>query len=200
MIKQMIDRIWSGGTSPQDSDIYALIHEELSTGQMDTGLWTKATAVSDGNTAKAKSRYIEMRANAIRAERKERQLLERQVMQDQLRYEKYNAKMQRIHNELNELQAEESRIESQIWCKFESPEGLAAAKKNNRKRLLVKAFIFLALLLTAYLLSSDVIVSIGGMIVISPLWLLRSGQDEEAELKGKLSTVRSKIQLLSTAN
>lgn len=63
ILKQLIDRVWSGGTSPHDSEIYALIHKELSSGAMDAGLWTKATAVSDGNTDRAKSRYIEMRAN-----------------------------------------------------------------------------------------------------------------------------------------
>ena len=70
MLKQMIDRIWSGGNSPHDSEIYAQIHSELSSGLKDPGLWTKAMAVSDGNANKTMSRYIEMRANTLRQERK----------------------------------------------------------------------------------------------------------------------------------
>ncbi len=70
MLKQMIDRIWSGGNSPHDSEIYAQIHSELSAGIKDPGLWTKAMAVSDGNANKTMSRYIEMRANTLRQERK----------------------------------------------------------------------------------------------------------------------------------
>ena len=108
MLKQLLDRAWSGGTSPHDSEIYALIHKELSSGGMDAGLWTKAIAVSDGNNEKAKSRYIEMRANALRKARKQVQDFAKQTQREQRAIERQNAEQERLRQELNSLKQREA--------------------------------------------------------------------------------------------
>ena len=49
MLKQFFDRLWSGGTSPEGADIYAAVHQEISSGHLNAGLWTKALAASNGD-------------------------------------------------------------------------------------------------------------------------------------------------------
>ena len=151
MLKQMIDRVWSGGTSPHDSEIYELIHKELSAGTMDAGLWTKATAVSDGNAEKAKARYIEMRANALRNERKKLLEFAKQAQRAQREVEKHNAEREKRYAELQSLKSRETSIRSKLWLEFTSPE----AKKAKRKKQLRNTLIFAAASSLAYYLLKE---------------------------------------------
>ncbi len=188
MLKQLIDQVWSGGTSPQDSEIYALIHDELSSGAMDTGLWTKATAVSDGNTDKAKSRYIEMRANVLRNERKRLQEFAKRAQRQQLAIERQNAERERRFQELQSLSQREAAVQNKLWLQFTSPE----AKKGKRKKQVRNTLIFAVVSVGSYLLLEE-----GGAIPIIVFgfgaWLLSLATYGKQELEDELKNVRRRI-------
>ena len=189
MLKQHIDRAWSGGTSPHDSEIYALIHKELSSGGMDAGLWTKAIAVSDGNNEKAKSRYIEMRANALRKARKQVQDFAKQTQREQRAIERQNAEQERLRQELNSLKQREASIDSKLWREFTSPD----AKKRKRKKQLRNTVVFIALSLGIYFLSTDEGLSILAITFAFFFWILSLATYGKYELENELKSIRSRI-------
>ena len=189
MLKQLLDRAWSGGTSPHDSEIYALIHKELSSGGMDAGLWTKAIAVSDGNNEKAKSRYIEMRANALRKARKQVQDCAKQTQREQRAIERQNAEQERLRQELNSLKQREASIDSKLWREFTSPD----AKKRKRKKQLRNTVVFLALSLVIYFLSTDEGLAILAITFAFFFWILSLATYGKYELENELKSIRSRI-------
>lgn len=189
MLKQLLDRAWSGGTSPHDSEIYALIHKELSSGGMDAGLWTKAIAVSDGNNEKAKSRYIEMRANALRKARKQVQDFAKQTQREQRAIERQNAEQERLRQELNSLKQREASIDSKLWREFTSPD----AKKRKRKKQLRNTVVFIALSLGIYFLSTDEGLSILAITFAFFFWILSLATYGKYELENELKSIRSRI-------
>lgn len=189
MLKQLIDRAWSGGTSPHDSEIYALIHKELSSGGMDAGLWTKAIAVSDGNNEKAKSRYIEMRANALRKARKQVQDFAKQTQREQRAIERQNAEQERLRQELNSLKQREASIDSKLWREFTSPD----AKKRKRKKQLRNTVVFIALSLGIYFLSTDEGLAILAITFAFFFWILSLATYGKYELENELKGIRSRI-------
>lgn len=189
MLKQLIDRAWSGGTSPHDSEIYALIHKELSSGGMDAGLWTKAIAVSDGNNEKAKSRYIEMRANALRKARKQVQDFAKQTQREQRAIERQNAEQERLRQELNSLKQREASIDSKLWREFTSPD----AKKRKRKKQLRNTVVFIALSLGIYFLSTDEGLAILAITFAFFFWILSLATYGKYELENELKSIRSRI-------
>ena len=189
MLKQLLDRAWSGGTSPHDSEIYALIHKELSSGGMDAGLWTKAIAVSDGNNEKAKSRYIEMRANALRKARKQVQDCAKQTQREQRAIERQNAEQERLRQELNSLKQREASIDSKLWREFTSPD----AKKRKRKKQLRNTVVFIALSLGIYFLSTDEGLSILAITFAFFFWILSLATYGKYELENELKSIRSRI-------
>ena len=189
MLKQLLDRAWSGGTSPHDSEIYALIHKELSSGGMDAGLWTKAIAVSDGNNEKAKSRYIEMRANALRKARKQVQDCAKQTQREQRAIERQNAEQERLRQELNSLKQREASIDSKLWREFTSPD----AKKRKRKKQLRNTVVFIALSLVIYFLSTDEGLSILAITFAFFFWILSLATYGKYELENELKSIRSRI-------
>lgn len=189
MLKQLLDRAWSGGTSPHDSEIYALIHKELSSGGMDAGLWTKAIAVSDGNNEKAKSRYIEMRANALRKARKQVQDFAKQTQREQRAIERQNAEQERLRQELNSLKQREASIDSKLWREFTSPD----AKKRKRKKQLRNTVIFIALSLGIYFLSTDEGLAILAITFAFFFWILSLATYGKYELENELKSIRSRI-------
>ena len=189
MLKQLIDRAWSGGTSPHDSEIYALIHKELSSGGMDAGLWTKAIAVSDGNNEKAKSRYIEMRANALRKARKQVQDFAKQTQREQRAIERQNAEQERLRQELNSLKQREASIDSKLWREFTSPD----AKKRKRKKQLRNTVVFIALSLGIYFLSTDEGLAIVAITFAFFFWILSLATYGKYELENELKSIRSRI-------
>ncbi len=69
MLKQLIDYVWSGGTSPADAELYAVVAREVVDDRLDPGLWVKAFAASDGVADKARARYIEMRVKQLKSVR-----------------------------------------------------------------------------------------------------------------------------------
>ena len=189
MLKQMIDWIWYGGTSPDDSEIYGIIHKELSSGQMDVGLWTKATAVSDGNTDKAKARYIEMRANTIRAERKRILEFAKEAQREQAKLEKQNAEMEKRYAELQELRLKESNIANQLWLNFESPD----AKRAKRKKQLLFTLIYIVLSAAIYFLMTD---KDGASLIIFfgfIFWILSLATYGKLGLEEELRNIRRRI-------
>lgn len=189
MLKQLLDRAWSGGTSPHDSEIYALIHKELSSGGMDAGLWTKAIAVSDGNNEKAKSRYIEMRANALRKARKQVQDFAKQTQREQRVIERQNAEQERLRQELNSLKQREASIDSKLWREFTSPD----AKKRKRKKQLRNTVVFIALSLGIYFLSTDEGLAIVAITFAFFFWILSLATYGKYELENELKSIRSRI-------
>lgn len=189
MLKQLLDRAWSGGTSPHDSEIYALIHKELSSGGMDVGLWTKAIAVSDGNNEKAKSRYIEMRANALRKARKQVQDFAKQTQREQRAIERQNAEQERLRQELNSLKQREASIDSKLWREFTSPD----AKKRKRKKQLRNTVVFIALSLGIYFLSTDEGLAILAITFAFFFWILSLATYGKYELENELKSIRSRI-------
>ena len=189
MLKQLLDRAWSGGTSPHDSEIYALIHKELSSGGMDAGLWTKAIAVSDGNNEKAKSRYIEMRANALRKARKQVQDFAKQTQREQRAIERQNAEQERLRQELNSLKQREASIDSKLWREFTSPD----AKKRKRKKQLRNTVVFIALSLGVYFLSTDEGLAILAITFAFFFWILSLATYGKYELENELKSIRSRI-------
>ena len=189
MLKQLLDRAWSGGTSPHDSEIYALIHKELSSGGMDAGLWTKAIAVSDGNNEKAKSRYIEMRANALRKARKQVQDFAKQTQREQRAIERQNAEQERLRQELNSLKQREASIDSKLWREFTSPD----AKKRKRKKQLRNTVVFIALSLVIYFLSTDEGLAILAITFAFFFWILSLATYGKYELENELKSIRSRI-------
>ena len=189
MLKQLLDRAWSGGTSPHDSEIYALIHKELSSGGMDAGLWTKAIAVSDGNNEKAKSRYIEMRANALRKARKQVQDFAKQTQREQRAIERQNAEQERLRQELNSLKQREASIDSKLWREFTSPD----AKKRKRKKQLRNTVVFIALSLGIYFLSTDEGLAILATTFAFFFWILSLATYGKYELENELKSIRSRI-------
>ena len=189
MLKQLLDRAWSGGTSPHDSEIYALIHKELSSGGMDAGLWTKAIAVSDGNNEKAKSRYIEMRANALRKARKQVQDCAKQTQREQRAIERQNAEQERLRQELNSLKQREASIDSKLWREFTSPD----AKKRKRKKQLRNTVVFIALSLGIYFLSTDEGLAILAITFAFFFWILSLATYGKYELENELKSIRSRI-------
>ncbi|ABM44085.1 hypothetical protein Ajs_3979 [Acidovorax sp. JS42] len=189
MLKQLLDRAWSGGTSPHDSEIYALIHKELSSGGMDAGLWTKAIAVSDGNNEKAKSRYIEMRANALRKARKQVQDFAKQTQREQRAIERQNAEQERLRQELNSLKQREASIDSKLWREFTSPD----AKKRKRKKQLRNTVVFIALSLGIYFLSTDEGLAIVAITFAFFFWILSLATYGKYELENELKSIRSRI-------
>ncbi|HMW57676.1 MAG TPA: hypothetical protein PKA47_19000 [Accumulibacter sp.] len=189
MLKQLLDRAWSGGTSPHDSEIYALIHKELSSGGMDAGLWTKAIAVSDGNNEKAKSRYIEMRANALRKARKQVQDFAKQTQREQRAIERQNAEQERLRQELNSLKQREASIDSKLWREFTSPD----AKKRKRKKQLRNTVVFIALSLAIYFLSTDEGLAILAITFAFFFWILSLATYGKYELENELKSIRSRI-------
>lgn len=189
MLKQLLDRAWSGGTSPHDSEIYALIHKELSSGGMDAGLWTKAIAVSDGNNEKAKSRYIEMRANALRKARKQVQDFAKQTQREQRAIERQNAEQERLRQELNSLKQREASIDSKLWREFTSPD----AKKRKRKKQLRNTVVFIALSLAIYFLSTDEGLAILAITFVFFFWILSLATYGKYELENELKSIRSRI-------
>ena len=189
MLKQLLDRAWSGGTSPHDSEIYALIHKELSSGGMDAGLWTKAIAVSDGNNEKAKSRYIEMRANALRKARKQVQDFAKQTQREQRAIERQNAEQERLRQELNSLKQREASIDSNLWREFTSPD----AKKRRRKKQLRNTVVFIALSLGIYFLSTDEGLAIVAITFAFFFWILSLATYGKYELENELKSIRSRI-------
>ena len=189
MLKQLLDRAWSGGTSPHDSEIYALIHKELSSGGMDAGLWTKAIAVSDGNNEKAKSRYIEMRANALRKARKQVQDFAKQTQREQRAIERQNAEQERLRQELNSLKQREASIDSKLWREFTSPD----AKKRKRKKQLRNTVVFIALSLGIYFLSTDKGLAILAITFAFFFWILSLATYGKYELENELKSIRSRI-------
>ena len=189
MLKQLLDRAWSGGTSPHDSEIYALIHKELSSGGMDAGLWTKAIAVSDGNNEKAKSRYIEMRANALRKARKQVQDFAKQTQREQRAIERQNAEQERLRQELNSLKQREASIDSKLWREFTSPD----AKKRKRKKQLRNTVVFIALSLAIYFLSTDEGLAILAITFAFFFWILSLATYGKYELENELKGIRSRI-------
>lgn len=189
MLKQLLDRAWSGGTSPHDSEIYALIHKELSSGGMDAGLWTKAIAVSDGNNEKAKSRYIEMRANALRKARKQVQDFAKQTQREQRAIERQNAEQERLRQELNSLKQREASIDSKLWREFTSPD----AKKRKREKQLRNTVVFIALSLGIYFLSTDEGLAIVAITFAFFFWILSLATYGKYELENELKSIRSRI-------
>ena len=189
MLKQLLDRAWSGGTSPHDSEIYALIHKELSSGGMDAGLWTKAIAVSDGNNEKAKSRYIEMRANALRKARKQVQDFAKQTQREQRAIERQNAEQERLRQELNSLKQREASIDSKLWREFTSPD----AKKRKRKKQLRNTVVFIALSLGIYFLSTDEGLAFVAITFAFFFWILSLATYGKYELENELKSIRSRI-------
>ena len=190
MLKQLIDRVWSGGTSPHDSEIYELIHKELSAGAMDAGLWTKATAVSDGNTEKAKARYIEMRANALRNERKKFVEFAKQAEREQRTIEKQDAERDKRYAELQSLKSREASIRSKLWHDFNSPE----AKKAKRKKKLSNTLIFVcASSLAYYLLNGE---SIPVIFFGFLFWLVSLATYGKYELEKELSDISRRMNSL----
>ena len=189
MLKQLLDRAWSGGTSPHDSEIYALIHKELSSGGMDAGLWTKAIAVSDGNNEKAKSRYIEMRANALRKARKQVQDFAKQTQREQRAIERQNAEQERLRQELNSLKQREASIDSKLWRDFTSPD----AKKRKRKKQLRNTVVFIAFSLGIYFLSTDEGLAILAITFAFFFWILSLATYGKYELENELKSIRSRI-------
>ena len=189
MLKQLLDRAWSGGTSPHDSEIYALIHKELSSGGMDAGLWTKAIAVSDGNNEKAKSRYIEMRANALRKARKQVQDFAKQTQREQRAIERQNAEQERLRQELNSLKQREASIDSKLWREFTSPD----AKKRKRKKQLRNTVVFIAFSLGIYFLSTDEGLAIVAITFAFFFWILSLATYGKYELENELKSIRSRI-------
>ena len=189
MLKQLLDRAWSGGTSPHDSEIYALIHKELSSGGMDAGLWTKAIAVSDGNNEKAKSRYIEMRANALRKARKQVQDFAKQTQREQRAIERQNAEQERLRQDLNSLKQREASIDSKLWREFTSPD----AKKRKRKKQLRNTVVFIALSLAIYFLSTDEGLAILAITFAFFFWILSLATYGKYELENELKSIRSRI-------
>ena len=189
MLKQLLDRAWSGGTSPHDSEIYALIHKELSSGGMDAGLWTKAIAVSDGNNEKAKSRYIEMRANALRKARKQVQDFAKQTQREQRAIERQNAEQERLRQELNSLKQREASIDSKLWREFTSPD----AKKRTRKKQHRNPVVFIALSLAIYFLSTDEGLAILAITFAFFFWILSLATYGKYELENELKSIRSRI-------
>ena len=189
MLKQLLDRAWSGGTSPHDSEIYALIHKELSSGGMDAGLWTKAIAVSDGNNEKAKSRYIEMRANSLRKARKQVQDFAKQTQREQRAIERQNAEQERLRQELNSLKQREASIDSKLWREFTSPD----AKKRKRKKQLRNTVVFIALSLGIYFLSTDEGLAIVAITFAFFFWILSLATYGKYELENELKSIRSRI-------
>jgi len=189
MLKQLLDRAWSGGTSPHDSEIYALIHKELSSGGMDAGLWTKAIAVSDGNNEKAKSRYIELRANALRKARKQVQDFAKQTQREQRVIERQNAEQERLRQELNSLKQREASIDSKLWREFTSPD----AKKRKRKKQLRNTVVFIALSLGIYFLSTDEGLAILAITFAFFFWILSLATYGKYELENELKSIRSRI-------
>jgi len=128
MLKKLLDQVWTGGSS--DSELYAMVAAELASGSMDIGLWTKAVAISDGVTDKAKARYIEMRVRAIRAE-----------LANARRIEKEAQRLEDANQRRQQLMQEERQLSREIHDRFESP--TVRAKYRRRER--VTGIFFLAL-------------------------------------------------------
>lgn len=189
MLKQMIDRIWSGGNSPHDSEIYAQIHNELSSGQMDPGLWTKATAVSDGNADKAKSRYIEMRANALRQERKELLALAKSNHCETLRVQNVAIEQERWSREVQQLRSEEARLIGQLWIRFYSPE----AKRIKRNKNLINTVIYAAFCVLFYIIWSENELYILPILIGFFAWIMSLATYGRVELDSQLEKVRNRI-------
>lgn len=201
MLKQFLDRVWSGGTSPHDSELYAIVHQELSSGRMDAGLWTKATAISDGNTEKAKSRYIEMRVNALRAERKSMKEFARQIQNEQQRIENTHAQAEGERRRLEEIKRQlltrEKALSRSLWEKFTSP----AAVQRIMKRRRVSATMLLAAILILFWLVDDKPASLNNLLFaligfglpLALIWVLINAHWGRTELKSQLDRVRKEL-------
>ncbi len=196
MLKQMIDRIWSGGTSPDDAEVYAFIHSELSSGRMDPGLWTKALALSDGSTDKAKSRYIEMRANFLRQERRKLLEIAKQTHRESQRAEKLAVEQERRSRELQYLEAEKTNLLLQRWEKFDSPK----AKNAKRRRSLRNTAIYVAFCGVVYMAWSDNELFVLPIFIGFFAWIFSLATYGRVEIDSQLGKVLSRIRKLNGGN
>lgn len=192
MLKQFLDRVWTGGTSPHDSEIYALIHKELSSGAMDPGLWTKAIAASDGTSEKAKYRYIEMRANVLRGERKQFLEFAKQAQRQKLTLEKQCAEQERRTVELQSLKSREELVQNQLWTRFKSPD----AKKKRRKRQITITLFYLAVSTIIYYLIPHKGVAVPIIIFGFLFWLAIIAAYGKSGLEKELGDIRRRINSL----
>ena len=184
MLKQFFDRLWSGGTSPEGADIYAAVHQEISSGHLNAGLWTKALAASNGDIERAKSRYIEMRANVLRDERRQSLASARKVKQAQRNAERVEAVRQ-------ELLSDENALSQRLWDKYTSPDAL---KRQRRKRIisgLVLAVALLALFPYHELSAWYLLFFAVGVLCI---WLVVTYQWGRPELESEIERLRNKQQ------
>lgn len=184
MLKQFFDRLWSGGTSPEDLDIYGAVHKEISSGDLNAGLWTKALAASNGDIEHAKSHYIEMRAHLLRGERRRSLASARKVKQAQR-----NAK--RVEAVKQELLSDENALSQRLWDKYISPDAL---RRQRRKKIISGLVLAVALLaLFPYRALSVwhlIIVTIGVYFI----WWIVNYQWGRRELVSKIEGVRNSLQ------
>ena len=184
MLKQFFDRLWSGGTSPEDADIYAAVHQEISSGHLNVGLWTKALAASNGDIECAKSRYIEMRANVLRDERRQSLASARKVKQAQRNAERVEAVQQELLSDVNALS-------QRLWDKYMSP---GALRRQRRKKIisgLVLAVALLALFPYRALSVWHLLIFATGVYFI---WRIVTYQWGRSELVSKIEGVRNSLQ------
>lgn len=130
VLKNLIGRVWSGGTA--DSSLYGLVAQEIADQRLDVGLWAKAFAAADGNAERAKARYLDLRVQALKEQRRAAERIasqqRRQLEHDQVRLQKAEA----IAGQIGSLQA-------QLWNLHDSPE----AKRAQHSRRRVTATIML---------------------------------------------------------
>lgn len=138
MLKQFLDRLWTGGTS--DSDLYAIVAQEIASGDLDVGLWTKANATSDGAKEKAEARYIEMRVSVLRRMRpameRQRQAAHVALLAAQS-YQREMEKRNTVAFREKERQKTPEYIRQKIYDLYESP---GAMLRRRRRRLITATF------------------------------------------------------------
>lgn len=66
MLKDAWDKIWTGGASTADSELYAQVVQEVAQGTIDPGLMAKAMAQTAGDVVKAQALYLKMRVTQLK--------------------------------------------------------------------------------------------------------------------------------------
>lgn len=81
MLKRLLRALWNGNSDSTDTEIYAIVGHEISSGELDAGAWTKAFSESKGSMDLARARYVSIRVAQLKAQY--RHALQEQAMAHQ---------------------------------------------------------------------------------------------------------------------
>lgn len=71
MLKNLFDKLWTGGANPDDGELYAYVVQEINERGPDPGLYAKAMVQVEGDQTKGHALYVRMRVEQLKRTRRE---------------------------------------------------------------------------------------------------------------------------------